>query len=648
MKKRLLLLSLLVVSISSFAMKNETPVEKLNETVITTGGFGLPIQKVAKNIVVITQKEIKDKGAKSIDEALRGTPGVIIKKMDGAQSFSIDLRGSGDTASSNMIVLIDGVPYNGLATFDINSIPVEKVAKIEIIQGSGAVIYGNGAIGGVVNIITKSPIINKKYYGSIGMEYGSWKTGKLNANIGTKVTDKLSLETSYSGETTMEYRDRNEEYKGKKDKRQSIWLNAKYELEAGNVDLKYNHSNGRDYYTSYLSKEDFKKNPKKASPFGHGNYKTKNDLWNLSFNKKLNDKVEVFLQGGHNTKKYEYTSVSSYGPWVTKEKIKEYFVKPQVKYNYMDTSYLILGGDIRKGTNTDEKTSTTPKTIRKAKAIYVSNTNRVGDFEITEGYRSEKVKIEKGMTKKKFSGDSIELGVNYLYSDTGNTYFNYTRSFRAPVLMEVNFWKGDMNLHKTDTYELGLRDVYKNTSINTSVFYTLSKNEIYYDKLTPNPASWSGYGANMNFEGKVRRMGVQLSLEHDFDTLTLREKFSYINSKIKDGEHRGNKFAGVPEWTLDLGATYKFTDKFKVNVDGYYQSKTYAGDDFSNKNGKHNDYIVVGANASYDFDNGLELYGGVKNIFDKTYANAFYIKGTEIAPYPADGRSFYTGFKYTF
>ncbi len=647
MKKRLMIFAILSISTSVFAIKEEVPVQKLNETIITTPQrFETKIRNVAKNIQVITKKDMKEKGAKNLFEALRGVPGIVLRRDGGGH---IDLRGQGENDKKNMIFLIDGIPYNGLGIFDINSISMEEIERIEIIQSGGAVLYGNGAIGGIVNLVTKS-ITPKKHTNSISLEYGSWETAKLNINVGTNLINNLSVSASYSGEQTEEYRNRSKEFKNKKDKRESVWLKTKYNLKDGEIKLKYNHLTNNDYVTGLLSEEDFKKNTKKAGTT-NAVFKANCDLWNLSFNKKLSDKLEAFLQGGYYTDEIKYYETGPWGPYDAKTGNKNYFVRPQIKYNYMEDSYLILGGDLKKGKVTDKLRPDSPKTIRKAEAIYLLNSNKIGKFEITEGYRKEKVDLKKNKRSKNFKEDAIDLGINYLYSDTGNIYFNYAKAFRVPTLGEMRSWVGDMKAHKNHTFELGLRDVYGNTSVNTSIFYLLSKDEIFYDSLVPNPkpGNPNRKGANRNFESKIRRLGAQLSLEHGLGKLVLREKISYINPKITNGYYSGKDFPGVPKLTADLGVTYTFDNGLKLNADGYYQGKIYSGDDFSNKYGKHNSYIVVDTNVSYTFENGLEVYGGVKNLFNKIYATAFFPRDTgELRYNPDNGRSFYTGFKYTF
>lgn len=635
MKKNFLILAILAVSSGAFA--NESI--KLEDTVVTTGeSFGTSVRDTAKDVTVVTSQEIEDKKALNVSEALKGVPGVTIKNMDGAAP-NIDLRGSGATAGTNTLILLDGIPMSGMATFDVNQIPIGEVDRIEVIQGGGAVMYGDGAIGGVINIITKAPE-NRKNYGSLGAELGSWKTMRTNINYGTKI-GKLLVDTSYSGYKSLEYRDRNEEFKDKKDKRDSIWLRGKYDLKDGSIEARYSHNESKDYYTGSLTYNEYKNNPKQAGSYG-GHYRYINDIFNLSYSKKLTSNLDFLIYGGYYEQENDYYSRYN-------NKVKEYFIKPQFKYTYAKDSYLILGGDYREGK--DNKTKWYSETKRDAYAGYLINKTTIGDFQFTQGFRHEKVKLKKrednySLDKDYSNNNSYELGVNYLYSDTGNLYFNFSTANRVPTISELGAWYGDIETQENKTYEIGLRDMFSNTSIGVSAFIVDSKNEIYYDKIFDPVA----YGYNRNFDGKVRRKGVQLSLAHYFEKLTLRENLSYIQPKVRGGMYSGKEFAGVPRWQANLGATYNFTDRFLANIDMYYMGKAYAQDDFDNYFGKQDDYVTFDANISYTFETGVEVYVGVRNIFDKEYYNAVITSkktGKEMY-YPGDGRSFYTGFKYKF
>lgn len=664
MRKKLLLASILILASSAFAMNEEhIPVEKLNETVIVTGDtFGTKTRNVSKNVHVITAEEIKEKGASNVQEALRGVPGVIVRRYDGGTA-KIDLRGSGDAVSfSGTTVLLDGVPMNGLVKLDVNTIPASDIDRIEVIQGGGAVSYGDGSTGGVVNIITKAAK-NKLNYGNINLEVGSWKTKKVNLAYGTKLTDKLSVGASYSNFSSMDYRERDPKYQNRKDEKESILLRARYELNDGTIDLRYSHTENIDIYTGYLEKAQFDKNPKQKGDWA-GLIEGKTDIWNLSFNKKLTDKLDFLVYGGYSKDK----SINQ------NQLTVEYFIKPELKYTYAPNSYLTVGVDYRDGRKKFKDTilvndvkGKAPDDERESKGFYALNKTTFGNFEFTQGFRREKVeykystkqynptswKLEKIIPKglNYSNNNSFELGINYLYSDTGNTYLNYTRATRTPTIGEAGAWHGEYKTQKNDIFEIGLRDYYKNTFINTSLFYITSENEVYYDKTNPN------YSNNRNFDGKVRRTGAQLSLVHNFDKLTLRENLSYINPKVMSGKYKGKEFAGIPKFIINLGATYKFMENLTANVDVYHQSKIYAVDDFDNYHGKTNDFTTVDANVSYKFENGLEIYGGIKNLFDEKYAagltstrapKSAWGAGPRKVYYPADGRSFYTGFKYAF
>ena len=152
----------------------------------------------------------------------------------------------------------------------------------------------------------------------------------------------------------------------------------------------------------------------------------------------------------------------------------------------------------------------------------------------------------------------------------------------------------------------------------------------------------------------MRRTGGQLSLTHYLGKLVLRENISYIEPKITSGQYKGKTFVTVPKWILNAGAAYHFSDQFLLNTDLYYQSKMYAEDDFENVLGKDDSYVTVNMNLSYKFDNGIELYGGIKNIFNERYADTIAVARSPFGPdvkmsyYPGNGRSIYMGFRYQF
>ena len=610
---------------------------KLEETVITTENFETSVQETPKNITIVTSEEIANKGANTVAEALKGVPGINISTLDGGEA-TIDLRGYGATGSQNTLILIDGIPMNNIqgSGYYTSLIPVEMIDKIEVIPAGGAVMYGDGATGGVVNIITKSPQ-NKENYGSLGFEVGSWGTTKGNIHYGTKVNDRLLMDVSYTNYKTEGYRDIATKEYDKDDKKESIWLRGKYILDNGSIEANYRHNENEDYYTGSLTKAQFEEDPTMPGTW-EGLADSTEDSYTLKYIQKINDNLDLLVYGGY--EELEYNGDSS---WPVHYIATQSFIKPQIKYNYGENSYIILGGDYKDGESEDQINKSAKDKTRESYAGYIMNKTTMEKWQFTQGYRRENLKYEAPVNgewkDEKLNVDSYELAVNYLYSDTGNIYLSYVNGYRSPSIQDLGLWYGELGIQETETYELGLKDTIGNTYISSSIFFSKTSDEILYAEA-PN-----GNKYNHNFDGKVERKGVQLSLQHYFDKLILRESMSHIDAEVTSGKYDGKKFAGVPEWTVNLGATYNFTDKLLGNIDMYYQSSAYGNSDFKNDFGKNNEYTTVDTNLKYSFDNGLEIYGGIRNLFDKEYCTSFISYGSY---YPADGRSYYAGFRYSF
>ncbi len=639
MKKALMIAAILTVSTTIMAEENIAS-RRLTESVISTENFETSVLDTAKNVTIVTQEDIQNKGASTVAEALRGVPGLIVNSIGGSDPV-FDLRGSGATAKSNTLVLLDGIPLNAVdGTYNTSQIPVDLIDKIEVIPSGGAVMYGDGATGGVINIITKSPE-DRSNYGNIGMEIGSWNTIKGNVNYGTKIGDKFLFDLSYNNNKSDGYRSLDPRYSSGNTK-ESVWIRGKYLLDDGYLEAKYNYGKNKDSWTSALTKEQFEENPKQIGKDA-GKELNRINNYMMTYNKKIGENLSFLIYGGYDNKK-----LSPKATWGnSRTDIEQYYIKPQLKYIYGKDSYVIFGGDYRK--SEVERLTYKKKLEKESFAGYLTNKTTIGKLQLSQGYRrsSDKYNDKSVMPikdlNKKFDSDSFELAANYLYSDTGSIYLSFTQGFRTPNADDLGYWYGDIDVQETKAYEFGIKDMYKNTFISSSIFLIDSDKEIYYEKV-------SGYGGkNRNFDGKVRRIGGQVSLQHYFDKLTLRENISYIQPKITSGIHDGKEFAGVSRWQGNIGMSYNILSNMIFNIDGYYFGKAYNSDDFSNKLGKNDDYITVDTNIRYNFDNGFEIYGGIRNLFDKEYANAVVTSGTgDKAYHPADGRSYYAGFKYSF
>ena len=136
----------------------------------------------------ITAEDIEHSPAQSLPDILSQVAGVQVMHLLGSPigtNDMVDLRGFGAFAQSNVLILVNGRRFQDLDLqgFDFSAIPLNSVERIEITRGnSGAVLYGDGAIGGVINIVTKTASA-QPFFGKVEGAIGSYgyQGGRLSA-----------------------------------------------------------------------------------------------------------------------------------------------------------------------------------------------------------------------------------------------------------------------------------------------------------------------------------------------------------------------------------------------------------------------------------------------------------------------------------
>src|SRR4030042_5518511 len=188
----------------SFAQEKEVTLET---TVVTATRDPEEIRKIPAHVTVITKEKIEESNAQTIPDVLKDEVGVVARDLSGTgKNVSLDIRGFGETGPLNTLVLVDGrrVKEIDLSAVDWTQIPLDQVDRIEIVRGAGSVLYGDNAVGGVINIITKKP--EKAFSAQAEGTAGSYHYHKENASVSGKWGPLSAiLNASYSG--TEGYRD---------------------------------------------------------------------------------------------------------------------------------------------------------------------------------------------------------------------------------------------------------------------------------------------------------------------------------------------------------------------------------------------------------------------------------------------------------
>jgi iron complex outermembrane receptor protein len=133
-------------------------------------------------MTVITAKQIGESAAKTLPQLLSQEAGIVTRDSTGGPDWQIDLRGFGITGDQNTLVLLNGQRLNEieLTTIGWTAIPLDSIERIEILRGSGAVLYGGGATGGTINIITRTPPPGATA-ATIGGSVGTYGTSEVRA-----------------------------------------------------------------------------------------------------------------------------------------------------------------------------------------------------------------------------------------------------------------------------------------------------------------------------------------------------------------------------------------------------------------------------------------------------------------------------------
>jgi iron complex outermembrane receptor protein len=158
---RLSLWAIMAAVVAGGACAAENPLIWADEVVVTATRFKDRYIDKPVNVTVITAEDIRQSAAKTVPDLLSEQAGIAIHDFFGnnAATTTVDLRGFGITGAQNTLILVDGrrVTDIDLSGVQWPAVPLEAIERIEIVRGGGAVLYGDGATAGVINIITKSP-----------------------------------------------------------------------------------------------------------------------------------------------------------------------------------------------------------------------------------------------------------------------------------------------------------------------------------------------------------------------------------------------------------------------------------------------------------------------------------------------------------
>ena len=287
MKKYLMSLSLFIFCATSYG---ET-IDLGEKSIYSETGFKNSLRSSTTSPFILKSKDIEGKGYTSVSEVLDSIPGVNIKE---SAHPAIDLRGQGfQKAKATVQLLVDGIPANMLDTshqnVPIDVVNIDEIERIEVIPGGGAVLYGSGTSGGVINIITKK-YKSKNIRGGVGYQISSFRNNKFDVSTGTSVGN-FDFDINYSKNRKHGYRDY--------DFTNSDYFSGRinYNInKTDNIAFKYSGYRSKYTYPASLTETQMNKDRRQSglgSNDKNDNNKIKKDEFSLTYNSKITNNNDL-------------------------------------------------------------------------------------------------------------------------------------------------------------------------------------------------------------------------------------------------------------------------------------------------------------------------------------------------------------------
>jgi iron complex outermembrane recepter protein len=620
----------------------------LKEVVVTASGFAESADKLAYGVSVISAKDIEGSGAASVGEAimkLLGVPGRL--DLSGANSYALDLRGFGQTASSNQVVMVDGrrLSVQDLSSDGLGDIPIDQVQRIEVIRGSAAVLFGEGATAGAIVVTTKA-----------GMGVERHNAALLSATTGSNgLQEYRSSATVVNGGFSLDVFGTDRKQDGHRDNFASVNNNIGATVQWSNDWLRLgaqsSRSMGHSGLPGGLDEARYAANPRQAdTPGDYG--QTKNEV-SGAFLEAFAGDWQLGLDLGQRTRKIE-TYYAAYTSFSTSS-IDTNTANVRARHSFSTASYanaLTLGVDNEHWTFLDYAQ-------RKGKAdstgIYVNDDISLlgSGTRLSLGLRSET--IEKTRAKAASSvaisespsawnaGLTQDLGANaQLFGRMG-------QSFRLANVDEINYvTPGSMLVPQVARdVELGARWHQDASRVELRLYQSDVSNEIAFDDSAIGPSSIFGQdGANVNLAPTVHR-GVELDGHHQLTgSMALRMSAAARQAHFSSGPYAGNSIALVPGQTFAVGLEVKPAAGHTVDLALTQVSSQYV--DFANQCSMPA-YNTLDARYAYSVK-ALEFVLGVSNLTDAKYYTQAYkcTAGVIQSIYPEAGRAVTASLKLKF
>jgi len=508
-----------------------------------------PLSQTAENITIIARSEIEALNAHTLADVLATVSGIQTWNYGGAGGYTqIYIQGS---SSFHALVMVDGIPLNTLGEnlSDVGMVPARIIERVEIVKGAASSSWGQ-ALGGVINVITKTPD-QRKIGGVITSSFGEGTTADTSVELSGKV-NRLGyyLSTGYLGFKDIPPHittDSNNTY-----------AKLTYDLpDQGQIwgTFNYSHANrGNLYVPVYDLKEDQKTTYLYAS---------------LGMRRKLTNNLELELSGRHTYRAFDTfdTDISDGAPWSSPFFAREKVYGASAKLVWRGShNLLVVGGDFEhaklSATGTQSGSADAISRSVDRWGVFLNDTIMLGNLAITPGVRFDRPNV----TPDQFSPS---LGITYPLGEKTILRGYTARGFSLWALSEATIpaekvWTSQIGIETSIVPYLWQKlTLFRNETWNIGDAHErrIALGTEYEIRTTPvyNTSIGAGYtfsdtkktSTDTQVYGAARHT-VQLALRYDNQTFrgVLTGRHIFWNMGPSSDGHYGGLI-----WDLHLGAT---------------------------------------------------------------------------------------------
>lgn len=590
-----------------FAEENLTEYT-LDQMVVTATRTEKRDVEVPASTTILSTDDLKKTGGENLQVALGKVPGLIYKTFGasgaamGTMANEIAIRG----VSNGTLVMLNGVPMNLRGKYYLDAIPVESVEKVEIIKGSGSVLYGSEAMGGVINIITK-----KAYNNSATVGFGNYGQQKYAVNVGNeKVTVGYNIEKWGSVDNISKSNDKGPKHVDMPSShKNNLFLN--YNIN-DNWSFLYNYFETNAKYNTWFD-DKYKSVPVGGALQQNREYVSKQNMVQVNYK---DDTVKGSIYYNQNKlmadgfTNYTTAGAKSGATYDTDEKNRTYGADIQKLWNTSSKGELILGTsyqnefyDDRGGDGHKKERKITDRNVYAVYGQYDHKFDDRNEFILgaretwtTAGYKDQNY-------------DNFSMSGQYLYkiSDNDSIYANVSQSFIMPTFSQMygsseqSVSNPDLKPQKGTNYEIGWKRISGNHTWKAAIYHMDIEDNITskWDK-NANEGKGEYQYTNQDF----RNTGVEISCDIKNDNgFSYNWGINYMNPEAKDSGAQAKK----PYWDRSYGRI-QLTGGIGYTVDKWdtYLQGTYLGKRVASASALHSvdvkPYFLTSLTTTYKAD----------------------------------------------